>query len=153
METTELKNEDEPVQKGTLLYKPKTSVSWFIMKKRLKGSGFSTDLLDRALKRERERREKERREQLEKVFSVLEELAGHVNFTEAYIFGSLVKSYRYFPHSDVDLAFLGLKDEAFFPAIAYLSRKLGREVDLVQLESHPLKEKILKEGLRWKRSG
>ena len=87
------------------------------------------------------------------VFAALEDLARQIPFTEAYIFGSLIKPYRYSPHSDVDLAFRGLHNKDFFPAMAFLSRKLQTEVDVVQLETHPLKAKILQEGVRWKRKG
>ena len=115
--------------------------------------GFSTPLLDRALAKERERKEQRRKEFLEAVFQALEELSHEVPFEEVYIFGSLAKPYRYSGDSDVDVAFLGLKDEDFFRAMAFLSRKLGTEVDVLQLEGHRLREKILKEGIRWKRSG
>jgi len=36
--------------------------------------------------------------------------------------------------------------------MAFLSRELGTEVDVQQLEGHRLREKSLKEGIRWKRS-
>ena len=115
--------------------------------------GFSTHLLDRALAKERERRERRRKELLELAFRALEELSQKVPFEEAYIFGSLAKPYRYLEGSDVDIAFVGLKDEDFFRAMAFLSRKLGTDVDVLQLEGHRLQEKVLKEGIRWKRSG
>ena len=114
---------------------------------------FSTHLLDRALAKERLKREERRRERLTDVFRALDELSSRISFEEAYIFGSLVKPYRYFDNSDVDIAFVGLKDEDFFQAMAFLSRELGTEVDILQLEGHPLWEKILREGIRWKRSG
>ena len=114
---------------------------------------FSTHLLDRALARERERRERRRRERLAEVFGALEELSRRVPFEEVYIFGSLAKPYRYFDDSDVDVAFVGLRDEDFFQAIAFLSQKLKAEVDVLQLEGHPLREKIVREGIKWKRSG
>ncbi|RLA97983.1 MAG: hypothetical protein DRG32_02475 [Deltaproteobacteria bacterium] len=114
---------------------------------------FSTHLLDRALADEKERRERRRKELLESVFQALEELSHEITFREAYIFGSLTKPYRHFDESDIDIGFVGLKNEDFFQAMAFLSRKLGTEVDLLQLENHRLQEKILKEGIRWKRRG
>ena len=114
---------------------------------------FSTWLLDRAIAKERERRELKRKERLEAVFQALEKLSRQIPFREAYIFGSLAKQYRYFDESDIDVAFVGLRDEDFFQAMAFLSLELGVDVDVVQLEGHPLREKILKEGIRWTRSG
>jgi len=114
---------------------------------------FSTHLLDRALARERERRERRRRERLAEVFRALEKFSRRIPFEEAYIFGSLAKPYRYFEDSDVDVAFIGLGDEHFFQAIAFLSRELEAEVDVLQLEGHPLRGKILREGIRWRKSG
>jgi len=114
---------------------------------------FSTWLLDRAIAKERQGRERQRRERLEALFQALEKLSRQVPFQEAYIFGSLAKPYRYFDESDIDVAFVGLRDEDFFRAMAFLSRELEADVDVVQLESHPLREKIVKEGIRWTRSG
>ncbi|HID11323.1 MAG TPA: nucleotidyltransferase domain-containing protein [Candidatus Latescibacteria bacterium] len=116
-------------------------------------SAFSTHLLDRAIDRQRQRREKRRQERLTLVLQAIDKLSCRVRFEEAYIFGSLAKPHRYFEGSDVDVAFVGLRDEDFFQAIAFLSRELGTEVDVVQLEGHPLREKILQEAIRWKRSG
>ena len=112
---------------------------------------FSTCVLERALAEERERREQWRREMLSQVQKALEALSRQISFEEAYIFGSAAKPHRYFEGSDLDIAFVGLRDEDFFKASAFLSRELGIEVDVLQLEGHTLKEKILKEGIRWKR--
>jgi len=114
---------------------------------------FPTRLLDQAIAKERERREQRRQARLGAVFRALEELSRQVPFQEAYIFGSLAKPYRYFDESDIDVAFVGLRDEDFFRAIAFLSRELEADVDVLQLEGHPLREKIVKEGIRWTRSG
>ncbi|SFM80829.1 nucleotidyltransferase family protein [Thermodesulforhabdus norvegica] len=113
---------------------------------------FSPYLLDRALARAREEREQRRKGRLTAVFQALERLSRLIPFEEAYIFGSLTKPYRYFADSDVDIAFIGLRDEDFFRAMAFLSRELGTEVDILQLEGHPLRDKVVKEGIRWKRS-
>jgi len=119
---------------------------------RSKGA-FDTHLLDQGLLRRRELREKRRKERLEEVFHVLKELSDEVPFREAYIFGSLAKPFRFFDDSDIDIAFVGLKDEDFFQTMAFLSRKLASDVDVIQLEEHPLEEKIMREGIRWMRRG
>ncbi len=75
-----------------------------------------------------------------------------ISFEQAYIFGSLAKPYRFFKDSDVDVAFLGLRDEDFFQAIAFLSRELDANVDVIQLEDHTLRDKVMREGIKWKKS-
>lgn len=112
---------------------------------------FSTYLLDRALEKERKRREQRRQERLGTVFKALDELSYLISFKEAYVFGSLTKPYRFFEHSDVDVAFVGLRDKNFFQAIAFLSGVLDGEVDVLQLEEHPRAEEIIREGIQWKR--
>lgn len=114
---------------------------------------FSTHLLDRALTKARESRERGRQKRLAEVFQALGKLSEHLPFEEAYIFGSLAKPYRFLDDSDVDIAFVGLDDKDFFHAVAFLSRELDAEVDLLQLEGHPLAERIVREGIRWRRSG
>ncbi len=112
---------------------------------------FSTHILDRALARRRERREHQRQERVTAALHALEELSREIPFEEAYLFGSLTQGGRFHKGSDIDMAFVGLRDEDFFKAAAWLSRKLGTDVDLVQLEGHPLREQILREGIRWRK--
>ena len=113
---------------------------------------FSTHLLDRALLREREGIEQERQKQVAAVLGALDALSHQVFFDQAYIFGSLAKPHRFFKDSDVDIAFVGLKDEDFFQTIAFLSRELDKEVDVLQLEEHPMRDKIVREGIKWKKN-
>jgi hypothetical protein len=47
---------------------------------------------------------------------------------------------------------VGLKDEDFFQTIAFLSRELDKEVDVLQLEDHPLRDKVMREGIQWKKN-
>lgn len=51
--------------------------------------------------------------------------------------------------SDVDIGFVWLRDEHFFRVGAFLSTMLRSDVDVVQLEGHPLEEKVKGEGIRW----
>ena len=76
-----------------------------------------------------------------------------VYFEEAYIFGSILKPGRFYNDSDIDIAVKGLKNQDFFLFMARLSDALGKDVDILQLEKHRLKDKIIKEGLLWKRQG
>jgi hypothetical protein len=110
----------------------------------------TTYLLDEIIRAKKEKREVLRMEQIKKVLAALDKLAEQLSFTEAYLFGSLVKPYAFYPESDIDIGFTGLKDADFFKAMAFLSSELGREVDVIQMEGHRLTPKILKEGLRIK---
>jgi predicted nucleotidyltransferase len=110
---------------------------------------FSTHILDRALAQQRQRREHRRRALLEAAFTALAELSQQIAFEEAYLFGSITQPERFSDRSDVDIAFVGLRDEDFFRALAFLSRRLAMDVDIVQLEKHPRREQILQGGIRW----
>jgi len=114
---------------------------------------FSTHLLDAAIARRRAERERLRQEIVALALTALDELAKEIPFQEAYLFGSVARPYRFHPYSDVDIAFVGLPDEHFFRAMAFLSRKLGRAVDVVQLESVRWKDAIMRGGIRWKGNG
>ena len=102
-------------------------------------------------KKERERAEKLREKLLSDIDEALSELLQLVPFQDAYIFGSITTPHGFSPDSDVDIAFYGLKDEDFFKTIAFLSRRLARDVDVIQLEGHRLEEKIIRTGIKWKR--
>jgi predicted nucleotidyltransferase len=111
---------------------------------------FSTYLLDAALQRKRAEREECRKRLLDRALAVLDLLAEKFQFSEAYVFGSLVKEGHYVPGcSDIDIAIRGLRDQDFFPAAAFLSSGLETDVDLIQLESHPLEDNVKQEGVRW----
>ncbi|MBM3310127.1 MAG: nucleotidyltransferase domain-containing protein [Candidatus Aminicenantes bacterium] len=81
-------------------------------------------------------------------------LSREISFGEAILFGSLTKKGKFADESDIDIAFAGLADADFFRAQAFLSRDLGCEVDVVQIEnSGRLKNKIREDGVRWKKRG
>jgi len=110
----------------------------------------TTYLLDEVLRAKKEKREALRVAQIKKVRAAIDKLAEQLSFTRVYLFGSLVKPYAFYPESDIDIGFTGLKGADFFKAMAFLSSELGREVDVIQMEGHKLTPKILKEGLRVK---
>jgi uncharacterized protein len=60
-----------------------------------------------------------------------------------------IRPHGFIPDSDVDIAFYKLKDEDFFKAISFLSRRLARDVDVIQLEGHRLEEKRKSTGIKW----
>jgi predicted nucleotidyltransferase len=114
---------------------------------------FSTYLLDAALHKKKIEREERRKRLLDRTLAVLDLLVQRCQFTEAYVFGSLVKEGHYIPgRSDVDIAVTGLKDQDYFPAAAFLSSALETDVDLIQLDGHPLENIVRQEGIRWKGS-
>lgn len=112
--------------------------------------GFSTYLLDEAVDREKEELEKLRLNLLKKLHHIVGKLHLEVPFKEAYIFGSITKPYEFSENSDVDIGFLGLKDEYFFTAMAFISRGINRDADIIQLENFRFAERIKKEGIRVK---
>ncbi|HHW40976.1 MAG TPA: nucleotidyltransferase domain-containing protein [Syntrophomonadaceae bacterium] len=115
---------------------------------------FSTRVLDAVLSRKRREKEIARRKMIKITLSALEKLSERYPFSRAYIFGSLIETGRFVPGiSDVDIAIEGLKDEDFFPAAGFLSTLLEVDVDLIQLEGHPLEDIIRKEGLLWMQRG
>lgn len=112
--------------------------------------GYFSDI---AVQERRAKREEERMRILQKTTNALNLLANKIKFSQAYIFGSLICPYRFKESSDVDIGFLGLADKDFFRAIALLSREIGRDVDVIQLENHPLKDRIQTgEIIQWKRN-
>jgi len=113
---------------------------------------WSTELLDAALAKKKQERERLRKQLLTIAMQTLDKLAQEIPFEQAYLFGSVSKPHGFNELSDLDVAFLGLKDEDFFKAMAFISREVGRDnVDVLQLEGHRLAEKIIREGIPWKK--
>lgn len=112
---------------------------------------FSTYLLDEVIERERDDCEKLRFYLIEKLFDILRKLQLEISFKEAYLFGSIAKPFKFSKYSDIDIGFIGLMDGDFFRAMSFISREIGRDVDVVQLEEHRLAKKIKKESIQWTR--
>ena len=86
---------------------------------------------------------------LAKVRTAVSELSNTICFKEAYVFGSVLRP-SFSDDSDIDIAFVGLKDVDFFKAMAFLSDRLERNVEVVQLEGHRISGQIIKEGTKIK---
>lgn len=110
-------------------------------------------LLNEYLENIERKKEKKRLELLQRTKDVLNVLSEEIPFEKAYIFGSVLKKKRFYYDSDIDIAVFGLRDEDYFHFMSRVEDLLGRDVDIVQLEKHPLKDKIVKEGLLWKKQG
>lgn len=109
-------------------------------------------LVQGALARKRQQRETLREDVLKASFAALNRLADRVGFDDALLFGSVVQPSRFREGSDVDIGFWNLDNQDFFFTIAFLSRELGRDVDVIQLEqAGQLQQKILREGVSWKK--
>ena len=123
------------------------------MKRPKKGQdmGYSTVLLDEALETKKKAQENLRLQLLEKLIRALDALSTMLPFKKAYIFGSITKPFGFSERSDIDVGFVGLQDDHFFRAMSFLSANLGVDVDIIQLETHRLGEKIKREGTRWKK--
>lgn len=109
-----------------------------------------TLLLDEYKKRKRQKNEALRKEIISKTIDALSKLSELVYFKDAYIFGSILKPY-FSEDSDIDIAFEELKDKDFFKAMTFISRYIERDVDVIQLEGHRLRDKITKEGIKWRK--
>jgi len=110
-----------------------------------------TELLETHLKKIEREKEKKRIELLRKISDALNKLSEEITFREAYIFGSVLKPRKFYYDSDIDIAVSGLANKDFFLFMSRLADLLGRDIDVLQIEKHRLKDKIIKEGLLWKR--
>ncbi len=110
---------------------------------------FKTTLLDQHLRKKQRENEEIRRQTLQRVLDMLPQLAAKYRFNRAYVFGSLTKRGRFRSYSDIDIAIEGLDNEDYFKVMADLSDRLGREVDVIQLEKHRLQKRIVESGIEW----
>lgn len=73
-----------------------------------------TYLLDKALQKRSTERERLRLATIERVKQILKEMHETIPFEKAYLFGTIIKSCRFSEGSDIDIAFVGLRNEDFF---------------------------------------
>ncbi len=111
----------------------------------------TTYLFDKVSGQKKLQRERDRVAMVKRIYRALIDMSDIISFKDALLFGTIIKPFRFFKESDVDIGFYGLRDDDYFKAMAYLSNCLNREVDIIQLEGHKLCDKIAKEGMRWKR--
>jgi predicted nucleotidyltransferase len=113
-------------------------------------NSFSTAKLDEILRDRREKCEQERQKLLEKTQTWLGLFAAEYGIETAYIFGSVTRPYQFHQNSDVDLAVEEIDSLAHFPAISLLAAYLGREVDIIKLDSCHFADRIRSTGMLWK---
>lgn len=112
---------------------------------------FNTDVLDRALARKRREREALRVEVQARALKLLDE--SPVKVDEAILFGSVVRRGHFSAHSDVDVAVPDLEPRDYFALMGHLEDGLGREIDLVPIDTCHFADSIRRTGLRWTRTG
>lgn len=110
------------------------------------------EIFNRLCRKKAEKAENKRRRAVEEVMKALEILKREIPFENAYIFGSAARPYHFRETSDIDIAFEELDEDMIFFVTGFLSNHLEQNVNVVQLEDVPFKEKIKKEGLRWTKS-
>ena len=108
-------------------------------------------MLDRALARQRGEREALRLAVQAQALQLLDELP--VALDEAILFGSVVRPGRFDARSDVDIAVPDLEPRAFFTLMGHLEEGLGREIDLVPIDTCHFADSIRRTVLRWNRTG
>ena len=112
---------------------------------------FDTSILDEALARRKARNEAERQQVLAKTLRLLDELGPIYKIKRAYVFGSLVKSGRFHADSDVDIAVEQIDPRRFFEAMSEFFNRLGREVDLIELDKCHFAHRIRQKGILWEK--
>lgn len=108
---------------------------------------FDTSIRDRALKEKRKRLERERRALLGVVERTLKESREKYDIREAYITGSLMEPHRWYAFSDVDVA-VGGCSQYIFPIMRELEEATGKEVDVIDLDGHPLPDWVRRRSAR-----
>jgi predicted nucleotidyltransferase len=110
---------------------------------------FDTAILDRALADQQQQNETERRSLLRQTLATLDALGPQFGIERAYIFGSLLQPGRFHADSDVDIAVETIDPDQHFTAISQLMSALGRDVDLIRLDSCHFAPRIRERGLLW----
>jgi predicted nucleotidyltransferase len=112
---------------------------------------FPTPELDRILQERNLQQERERLSLLEKTREWLDLHATEYEIDRAYLFGSITRSGKFHPRSDVDIAVESISSEHHFIAISKLTEYLERDVDIILLKNCHFAHRIREEGLLWTR--
>ncbi len=93
--------------------------------------------------------EQHRQRMIHDVDQALKKLNKRYSWDEAYIFGSVVKTGKYRPGSDVDIALSGLNKFDYYAFVGAISELLNRRVDVVLLEECRFSRSIMEKGIKW----
>lgn len=108
------------------------------------------EVIKEVYRKKAEERERLRIKVIKDAFKVLEKLKEEVSFKDAYIFGSAAQPHQFTEFSDIDIAFTELEKDKLFFVVSFLSSHLQRDVNVIHIEDIHFKNKILKEGIKWK---
>lgn len=108
-----------------------------------------TTLLNQHITRRKQEREALRQRKLTRTLHALDTVLPRFGVRQAYCFGSLVKPYTYRETSDIDIAVHGLQGKHYLTLKVALERELDEEIDLVELQSDSLSQRIIREGIEW----
>lgn len=109
-------------------------------------AAFDTSIRDRALKRKREQLEQERRKLIYIVAETLRKNREKYDIHEAYITGSLLQHYRWYPFSDIDVIVSGCSKH-LYSIMRDLEDATDKDVDVIDLGNHPSPDWLRKKGL------
>lgn len=110
---------------------------------------FDISLWKKLLEEEFSSREKKRKKTLTDVLDSLKSYFSSKKVTKVYLLGSVLKKGAFYDFSDIDIAVEGLAED-YFQTLSELEALLDKEVDLVELEGHRLREEVEKWGKRIK---
>ena len=113
---------------------------------------FSTAKLDQILSDRQVKIEQDRLLLLSKILQWLEEFNTCYGIEQAYIFGSIFRPGKFHQDSDIDLAVSQINPDDYCTVISLLHQYLGREVDLIILDTCHFSNRIRDTGLLWKKT-
>jgi predicted nucleotidyltransferase len=116
-----------------------------------RSTSWDTARLKRAILHRRARNEAQRLVTLEQAKRWLAAEGKRYGIDQAYLFGSVIRPYRFTEKSDLDIAVETIQPDTFFDALAHLSEAVGRDVDLVDLSKCHFAERIRQRGVQWKK--
>ncbi len=108
-------------------------------------------ILDKVIEEKKREAEYTRKKLICRVFKALECASVRFGFKKAYIFGSISKKDRYTEYSDIDIAIENIYPPVFFKLKAFLENMICVEIDLADLGNIHFKDKVIKEGIAWKK--
>jgi len=108
---------------------------------------YDTSVWRQAIARKKQEQEEKRCDYLSRVKEILIQHFAEGGADSVYICGSLLSPNSFTDESDIDIAVFGLVGNALRVS-ADLENKIGREIDLIELEHCVFRAKIEREGLK-----
>ena len=108
---------------------------------------YDTSVWRQAIARKKQEQEEKRCDYLSRVKEILIQHFAEGGADSVYICGSLLSPNSFTDESDIDIAVSGLVGNALRVS-ADLENKIGREIDLIELEHCVFRAKIEREGLK-----